>query len=321
MQAGRKSSKRLVFISHYSAEKSIAVSLKKVIEEGFLDAIEVFVSSDGVSIPKGSDFPGVIRKAIDKSVFAITLISHESMHRPWVNIEFGAFWSSDKLITPLLHGPIDYRKLDPPYNTMNGARADDEDGLNEILSSIARTIEMRRPDVDWSEFQAAVDKYWKQRGDGTKITQIGGESTHMSAPDRETRHQAAREVTAGLLGIVNAVQTIHDMSPSPDQSFDNRRYSQLSEILAEAEKKLRETCNHHYLYLPDGVSGKIDLILERCKLVRVTRELARRGGDGLSSRNRKSAKEYHEEANLMMTTRIPNMCRDAIEIFRSVVKS
>lgn len=45
--------KKIVFISHITEEKELAVKTKELIEESFLGMIEVFVSSDEHSISLG----------------------------------------------------------------------------------------------------------------------------------------------------------------------------------------------------------------------------------------------------------------------------
>jgi hypothetical protein len=43
----------IVFISHVTSEKELAIAFKNLIEKSFLKIIDVFVSSDGESIEAG----------------------------------------------------------------------------------------------------------------------------------------------------------------------------------------------------------------------------------------------------------------------------
>ena len=45
-----------IFLSHIHEEKELAIIIKDAIEEEFSGFVEVFVSSDGMSLPSGSNF-------------------------------------------------------------------------------------------------------------------------------------------------------------------------------------------------------------------------------------------------------------------------
>jgi len=45
-----------IFLSHIHEEKELAILIKDAIEAEFSGFVEVFVSSDGTSIPAGSNF-------------------------------------------------------------------------------------------------------------------------------------------------------------------------------------------------------------------------------------------------------------------------
>ncbi|MBF0888055.1 hypothetical protein [Gluconobacter cadivus] len=45
-----------IFLSHIHEEKELALLIKDNIVEAFAGFVEVFVSTDGVSIPAGSNF-------------------------------------------------------------------------------------------------------------------------------------------------------------------------------------------------------------------------------------------------------------------------
>lgn len=47
---------KMLFLSHITEEKELAAIIKSAIEEEFGGFVEVFVSSDGISIPAGSNF-------------------------------------------------------------------------------------------------------------------------------------------------------------------------------------------------------------------------------------------------------------------------
>jgi hypothetical protein len=58
--------KPLVFISHITEEKEIAVALKDLVEATFLNMIDVFVSTDSKSIKMGRKWLDEITDALKK---------------------------------------------------------------------------------------------------------------------------------------------------------------------------------------------------------------------------------------------------------------
>jgi hypothetical protein len=65
---------RLIFLSHIYEEKELALLIKQALEQEFSGFMEVFVSSDGASIPAGANFLTKIKDGLVNCVGAIYLI-------------------------------------------------------------------------------------------------------------------------------------------------------------------------------------------------------------------------------------------------------
>ncbi|MFP9135476.1 hypothetical protein ACLKZ8_21145 [Shewanella algae] len=74
-----------IFLSHIHEERDLALLIKEAIENEFSGFIEVFVSSDGMSIPAGSNFLKRIEDGLVNCIGAIYLISPISVKRNWIN--------------------------------------------------------------------------------------------------------------------------------------------------------------------------------------------------------------------------------------------
>ena len=72
---------KLIFLSHIHEEKELALLLKQAIENEFSGFVDVFVSSDGVSIPAGANFLKKIEAGLVACIGAIYLISPTSVRR------------------------------------------------------------------------------------------------------------------------------------------------------------------------------------------------------------------------------------------------
>lgn len=81
-----------IFLSHIHEESELALIIKEAIEAEFGGFVEVFVSSNGRSIPAGSNFLKRIEDSLINCIGAIYLISPKSVKRNWINFELGAVW-------------------------------------------------------------------------------------------------------------------------------------------------------------------------------------------------------------------------------------
>jgi hypothetical protein len=154
-----RSQKALVFISHITEEKKIALSFQGLVETCFLNMIEVFVSSDAKSITPGSPWLDEIKGALKRCSVEIILASPTSVKRPWVNWEGGAGWIKDIPVIPLCHSGMTPAKLPPPLSALRGATATELAELEMIFPVLAEAIGATPPKPDFSQFIQVVKEY------------------------------------------------------------------------------------------------------------------------------------------------------------------
>lgn len=119
----------LVFLSHIHEERELALAIKEAIEEEFSGFVEIFVSSDGITIPAGSHFLKRIEDGLVNCSAAIYLISPASVNRNWINFELGAVWIRNKIneknggpeipAIPVCHSGMTLSQLPQPINNLN----------------------------------------------------------------------------------------------------------------------------------------------------------------------------------------------------------
>ena len=151
--------KRLVFISHITEEKEVALAFKDLIESSFLGMIQVFVSSDEDSIHMGQRWLDQISNALKSCVIEIVLCSPKSIHRPWINFEAGAGWVRDIPVIPLCHSGIEPSKLPMPLNLLQAAKASEISSLKLVFPVLAQAIGANTPNTDFSDFIARVTEF------------------------------------------------------------------------------------------------------------------------------------------------------------------
>ncbi len=158
---------KLVFLSHIHEEKELAIIIKNALESEFAGFVDVFVSSDGLSIPAGANFLNRIEGALVDCVAGLYLISPVSVNRNWINFELGAVWMKNILslrsgadeipALPICHSGSNPGKLPAPLNNLNGIQANVSSSLEFAFRSIQRTVGGRGAlRTDFDNLAAAV---------------------------------------------------------------------------------------------------------------------------------------------------------------------
>lgn len=94
-----------VFVSHATADKWIAVALCQGLER-----VGARTFRDDRDIESGDDIPQALRSELIRSDELVVLLTPESVNRPWVLLEVGAFWGRRKdarIVAVLCHVDFD----------------------------------------------------------------------------------------------------------------------------------------------------------------------------------------------------------------------
>ena len=167
--------KPIVFISHITEEKEMAIELKKLIEDSFLGMMEVFVSSDENSISSGSRWLDNITNALGSCAIELILCSPKSIQRPWVNFEAGAGWIRDIPVIPLCHSGMKPSKLPLPLNLLQAVEISELSSLKLIFPVLANSIGAQCPKIVFDNFVERMkqleDKYtfWNDINEALRI--------------------------------------------------------------------------------------------------------------------------------------------------------
>lgn len=152
---------KLIFLSHIHEERLLAALMKEAIENEFGGFVDVFVSSDGTTIPAGSNFLKRIEDGLLGCIGAIYLLSPASIKRNWVNFELGAVWirnitslragGSEVPTLPLCHSGMVPTALPVPLSNLNGVVANQASQLEFAFRSLQAAVGgkgMLRTDFD-----------------------------------------------------------------------------------------------------------------------------------------------------------------------------
>ncbi len=147
--------KPLVFISHISEEKDLAILIKdELIESNLLGSVDVFVSSDTRVNTGGQSWLKNIEDALQRAAVFLILTSPSSVLRPWINIEAGAGWlrqlqactsgGDPVFVMPLCHSGQRVSELPKPWDTLNAVECNTVPGLQEVLNIIGRVAKLTK---------------------------------------------------------------------------------------------------------------------------------------------------------------------------------
>jgi len=92
-----------VFITHINEHDELALAIKMFLEASIEPSqpLNVFVSSEPGRILPGEDWLQRLKQELNSAKVVIPLLTKSSLKRPWVNLETGAAWITDKKILPI----------------------------------------------------------------------------------------------------------------------------------------------------------------------------------------------------------------------------
>lgn len=165
--------KPVVFISHITEEKEIAIAFKTLIEQGFLGLMEVFVASAPSGLDLGRQWLAQITTKLKQCVIEVVIASPKSVKRPWINFEAGAGWVRDIPVIPLCHSGMTPATLPQPLASLQSVSASQEDDLKRTVETLARVLNGNVPELDYGPFIELVRQY---AIDSAEIEKLNDES-------------------------------------------------------------------------------------------------------------------------------------------------
>ena len=104
-----------IFISYWSGEYSVASAVQNFIR-AHLDSVSIFMA-DSRTLRAGDDWLTTIKTELKEARVVLSILSDESIKRPWVHFEAGAAWM-DKVLIPLCFGRMEKENMPAPYNRL-----------------------------------------------------------------------------------------------------------------------------------------------------------------------------------------------------------
>lgn len=238
-----------IFISHYSEEKPIAEAVHDLLEEAYSGFAEIYISSD---IPAGTDWLKDIKDSLNGSDEVITVFTHKSVDRPWVNIETGYGVMAQKVVTPVLFGGYTKSELPIIYHLRQAVDSRSESDVAGLYNSILSRIHMKFPTAKPKWNQKEFWKRWNKKiptavamspenphqTNKTPVVWLMGSNRHLKS---EHEQQKALQVCMALARafMINQIQIVMGTSRMLEYLADEYvNYMENPKLLSEAKGEI-----------------------------------------------------------------------------------
>lgn len=127
--------KPTIFFSHSSKDKDLVMSIKTTIDKVTSGVLDIFMSSDGQSIPFGTNWIHKIEEGLQLAKIMFVFVTENSVSSGWIYFEAGYAYSKGIQVIPVGIG-IDIGSLKAPLNLLQGFNITSNDSLNNFISII-----------------------------------------------------------------------------------------------------------------------------------------------------------------------------------------
>lgn len=127
--------KATIFFSHSSRDSKAIIYLKNLIQEKTGSMLNIFLSSDGQSIPFGTNWIHRIESGLENSIIMFVFVTPSSIKSNWIYFESGFAYSKKVRVIPIGVG-IEISDLKPPLNLLQGFNLSSEEGINNIIKIV-----------------------------------------------------------------------------------------------------------------------------------------------------------------------------------------
>lgn len=133
--------KPTIFFSHSSNDRDMIFPIKEKIDDITGKSLNIFMSSDGQSIPFGHNWVHKIEEGLKDSQIMFVFVTPNSINSAWIYFEAGYAYSKGIEVIPVGIG-VNIGQLKAPLNLLQGFDVQSADSLNNFISIINRKIDM-----------------------------------------------------------------------------------------------------------------------------------------------------------------------------------
>jgi len=130
--------KPVVFLAHASADAQILAILRRQLLAKSGNSIEIFLSSDGQSIPFGRNWVREVEAALSDSALMFVMLSPSSVRSQWVLFEAGFAYAKGVQVVPVAILGLNLSQVSPPLSLLQGFNVQGPEALANVMAIINR---------------------------------------------------------------------------------------------------------------------------------------------------------------------------------------
>lgn len=154
--------KPAIFFSHASKDRESLLALKSALDRITGESLDIFLSSDGQSIPFGENWVHSIEEGLNKAEIMFVFVTQNSLQSDWIFFESGFAYSKGIKVIPVGIG-VDVGTLRPPLSLMQGFNINQLESLNNIITVINDKFDLKfKPSFLNSEYNKICAAYSPQ---------------------------------------------------------------------------------------------------------------------------------------------------------------
>lgn len=133
--------KPTIFFSHSSKDRDAILPIKEKLMKVTCGVIQIFMSSDGQSIPFGNNWVHKIEEGLNNAKIMFVFVTPMSIKSGWIYFEAGFAYSKGIDVIPVGIG-VDIGSIKPPLNLLQGFNITSGESLNNFVTVINKNLNL-----------------------------------------------------------------------------------------------------------------------------------------------------------------------------------
>lgn len=133
--------KPTIFFSHSSKDRDAILPIKEKLMKITSGVIQIFMSSDGQSIPFGNNWVHKIEEGLNNAKIMFVFVTPTSIESGWIYFEAGFAYSKGIDVIPVGVG-VDIGSIKPPLSLLQGFNITSGESLNNFVTVINKNFDL-----------------------------------------------------------------------------------------------------------------------------------------------------------------------------------
>ena len=157
--------KPTIFFSHSAKDRNVILPIKEKLIKITSGVIQIFMSSDGQSIPFGNNWIHKIEDGLNNAKIMFVFVTPTSIESGWIYFEAGFAYSKGIDVIPVGVG-IDIGSIRPPLSLLQGFNITSSESLNNFVTVINKNFDLSfEPTFDEEDFAHLFRDFREMKSD------------------------------------------------------------------------------------------------------------------------------------------------------------